>query len=235
MPSVLRAVIFDIDGTLYQHPGYVQHQIDILIEELARVRGWTLEAAHKAVAEARTAVAAAQEKQTTSLGNAMAHLGIDIATSVAWRQRLIKPENFLGTDPALRKSLLRLSSMGLRGRNLALVALTNNPRSVGEATLQVLGVADLFERVVGLDDTMKSKPAREPFLVAAGYALAGSGTELTGMGAEPAAGYPSCLAVGDRYDVDLAVPLELGMGAVLVQGVQDVYRLPELLEGIKES
>jgi phosphoglycolate phosphatase/putative hydrolase of the HAD superfamily len=242
LPSVLRAVIFDIDGTLYQHPGYVQHQIDILVEELARVRGWTLEAAHRAVDDARAAAAAAQGKQTTSLGNAMAYLGIDMATSVAWRQRLIKPEDFLGTDPVLRQALLslrgrRLPSRDLHSRGLVLVALTNNPRSVGEATLEALGVADLFARVVGLDDTMKSKPAREPFLLAARHALAGLGTELPGMGTELpgtgtelGTGFADCLAVGDRYEVDLAIPLELGMGAVLVDGVEDVYGLPELIE-----
>ncbi|MDX9957644.1 MAG: HAD family hydrolase [Spirochaetia bacterium] len=233
LPPALRAVIFDIDGTLYQHPGYVQHQIDILIAELARVRGWSMEAAQKAVADARASVAASQGTQTTSLGNAMAYLGIDMATSVAWRERLIKPASFLGTDPALRQSLLRLRDSGL-----VLVALTNNPRSTGEATLQALGVADLFRRVVGLDDTMKSKPAREPFLLAAKHAmgteLPGSGTELGGMGTEPAGGFPTCLAVGDRYDVDLAVPLELGMGAVLVDGVEDVYLIPGLIESIKE-
>jgi phosphoglycolate phosphatase/putative hydrolase of the HAD superfamily len=218
-------MIFDIDGTLYLNPDYVQHQIDILIEELARVRGWGLQDAQKAVADARAAVAAAQGSQTTSLGNAMAHLGIDIATSVAWRERLIKPDRFLGTDPTLRQAFLRL-----RGRGLVLVALTNNPRSVGEATLQALGVAELFARVVGLDDTMKSKPAREPFLLAARHAIAGSGTEPGGMGTEPGTGIPACLAVGDRYDVDLAIPLELGMGAVLVDGVEDAYGLPELLE-----
>jgi phosphoglycolate phosphatase/putative hydrolase of the HAD superfamily len=235
LPPALRAVIFDIDGTLYQHPGYVQHQIDILIAELARVRGWSMEAAQKAVADARASVAASQGTQTTSLGNAMAYLGIDMATSVAWRERLIKPASFLGTDPALRQSLLRLRDSGL---GLRLLALTNNPRSTGEATLRALGVADLFYRVVGLDDTMKSKPAREPFLLAArcamGTELTGSGTELGGMGTELADGFSACLAVGDRYDVDLAVPLELGMGAVLVDGVEDVYLIPGLIESIKE-
>lgn len=242
LPTLLRAVIFDIDGTLYQHPGYVKHQIDILVEELARVRGWTLEAAVQAVTEARASVAAAQGAQTTSLGNAMAHLGIDLATSVAWRQRLIKPDSFLGPDPLLRQTL-----QALRAAGLTLIALTNNPRSVGEATLQTLGVRELFIRVIGLDDTMKSKPAREPFLLAAMYALGtelpGVGIELTDLGTEldagrysaiPAADFSTCLAVGDRYDVDLAVPLELGMGAVLVDGVEDVYLIPGLLESIRK-
>lgn len=234
LPPLIRAVIFDIDGTLYQHPGYVKHQIDILIAELAKVRGLALEAAHGAVADARAAVATAQGIQTTSLGNAMAFLGIDIVTSVAWRERLIEPGRFLGTDLLLRKTLLRLLSGGLR-----LVALTNNPRSVGEATLRALGVADLFARVVGLDDTMKSKPAREPFLLAAKYAVGtepGSSLSAAGnrsVGTESGDGFADCLAVGDRYDVDLAVPLEMGMGAVLVDGVKDVYIIPKLLEGIE--
>ena len=178
-------------------------------------------------------MAAAQGAQTTSLGNAMAYLGVDMATSVAWRERLIEPGRFLGTDPYLRQTLLWLGDAGL-----TLVALTNNPRSVGEATLQALGVADLFTRVVGLDDTMKSKPAREPFLLAAGHAIAsgptgsGSGTALHGLDTEPG-DLAVWLAVGDRYDVDLAVPLELGMGAVLVDGVQDVHLIPDLIKGIK--
>jgi phosphoglycolate phosphatase/putative hydrolase of the HAD superfamily len=39
-----------------------------------------------------------------------------------------------------------------------------------------------------------------------------------------------CVAIGDRYDIDLALPLELGMGGILVDGVSDVYRLPALFE-----
>jgi ribonucleotide monophosphatase NagD (HAD superfamily) len=35
--------------------------------------------------------------------------------------------------------------------------------------------------------------------------------------------------VGDRYDADIAPALELGMAGVLVDGVKDVYLLPEFL------
>ena len=34
-----------------------------------------------------------------------------------------------------------------------------------------------------------------------------------------------CLAIGDRYDMDVALPLELGMGGILVCGVSEVYQL----------
>jgi phosphoglycolate phosphatase/putative hydrolase of the HAD superfamily len=41
--------------------------------------------------------------------------------------------------------------------------------------------------------------------------------------------------VGDRYDIDIALPLQLGMGGVLVDGVSDVYGLPPVLTGKKPA
>ena len=50
------------------------------------------------------------------------------------------------------------------------------------------------------------------------------------MAAEAAGAEPErCLSVGDRYDIDIALPLELGMGGILVDGVEDVYGIPDLL------
>ena len=37
----------------------------------------------------------------------------------------------------------------------------------------------------------------------------------------------NCLAVGDRYDMDIALPLEMGMGGILVKGVEEVYQIPK--------
>jgi phosphoglycolate phosphatase/putative hydrolase of the HAD superfamily len=213
VPATIGAFLFDIDGTLYSHDGYARFQQDVLIRELARIRGQTFEAMAAAVERVRREHAAANDGEKTSLGNAMAALGVDIATSSAWRARLIKPSAYLHADPELRHALVSLAT-GLKGQPAVLVAVTNNPRSTGEATLEALGVSDLFLHVVGLDDTMKSKPAAEPYLLAA--SLAGVAPEY-------------CLSIGDRYDVDLAIPLELGMGAILVSGVADVYTLPTYL------
>jgi len=221
IPPVIRAILFDIDGTLYTNAAYVRFQQDVLMEELARVSGESVQAVTSALDAARTQ----NPGKTGSLGNAMAALGIDIATSVEWRNRLIDPGKFLKPDPLLRQTLSGLTDVSRQRQStsrgtlndetpLVLIAVTNNPRRTGEATLDALGVLDLFKRVVGLDDTMKSKPAREPYLLAASLA-----------GVENA----RCISIGDRYEVDLAVPLELGMGAVMVSGVEDVYRLPATL------
>lgn len=213
IPETIGAFLFDIDGTLYSNEEYGRFQSEVLIRELALIRGEPYEVIVAAVERIRGKHAAANGGAKTSLGNAMAALGVDIATSAAWRARLIAPSAYLTVDPELRRTLSVLAA-GIADHPARLVAVTNNPRSVGQATLVALGVSDLFMRVVGLDDTMKSKPAAEPYLLAASLA-----------GVAPAA----CLSVGDRYDVDLAVPLELGMGAILVSGVTDVYALPSYL------
>ena len=77
-------------------------------------------------------------------------------------------------------------------------------------------MGELFSIVVGLDTFGVSKPHRAPFERAA-----------EAMRREPR----FCLAVGDRYDLDVAPALELGMGGVLVDGVEDVYALPAALAG----
>jgi len=214
-PAVIEAFLLDIDGTLYTDPAYGRFQNDVLIAEFARLRGWSRQAAEAALAEARAALTAT-DGTATSLGNAMAALGVSIETSVEWRTRLIDPRRFLSPDRRLRGALETLArgAAGPSGRGAALVAVTNNPRAVGQAGLEALDIADLFRAVVGLDDTMRSKPATEPYRLAARLAEAP---------------LEACVSVGDRYDIDLAPALALGMGAVLVAGVEDVYALPAAL------
>ena len=208
LPASPRAILFDLDSTLYTHPEYAAFQNEVLVGELARRRGVDAARIRAEIQSVRERVARETGK-VTSLGNAMAALGVDIPTSVDWRERLIKPGDWLSRDGRLAEALSALAA------RFALAVVTNNPRSVGRETIRALGVEESFRAVVGLDDTMVSKPAREPFELA---------VRLLGVPAE------ACVSVGDRYDVDLAVPLELGMGAILVDGVEDVYRLPVLFK-----
>ena len=208
LPERPRALLFDIDGTLYDDAAYARFQVDVLVAELARVRGRPLDEVRAEVERVRRELGEREGRKTTSLGNAMAALGVDLATSVAWRERLIEPAAWLEPDAALDAALAAL------GKRFRLAAVTNNPRLVALKGLAALGVAGRFEAVVGLDDTFRSKPAREPFELAARL-LAVPITE--------------CVSIGDRHDVDLAVPLELGAGGILVDGASDVYRLPALL------
>jgi len=210
LPDLVRGIVFDIDGTLYTNDAYAGGQIRVLIERLAERRGVDADAMEAEVEAYRRRWSAEHEGKKISLGNAFVAFGVSIQESVRWREELIEPEAFLKADPRLRETLRAF------GPGVAFSAVTNNPASVGKRTLAALGVEDFFSVVVGLDTFGVSKPHRAPFERVAEV-----------MGREPR----SCLAVGDRYDLDVAPALELGMGGVLVDGVEDVYTLPAALEG----
>ncbi|MDR1574790.1 MAG: HAD family hydrolase [Treponema sp.] len=207
LPTRRAAVLFDMDGTLYTHPEYQQSQIDLPVERLARLRGKSFEAMNREITRHREEWAAAHGGRKTSLGNVFTAFGVSIAESVRWREELYEPERYLAEDPLLCAVLAQLAA------RFALAVVTNNPVSIARRTLAVLGAAAYFRAIVGLDTCGVSKPHKAPFLKAA---------ERCGAAAA------SCVSVGDRYDIDIALPLELGMGGVLVDGVEDVYKLPDL-------
>jgi phosphoglycolate phosphatase/putative hydrolase of the HAD superfamily len=207
LPGNIRSLIFDMDGTLYTHHAYLQSQIDGVIRRLAQVRGETFEETQAAVEACQKKKALEQGGRKISLGNALEFFGISVAESVRWREELIEPALCLNEDGELQKAL------GLLVGKRPLALVTNNPVLVARKTLACLGVADFFSVVIGLDTCGVSKPHAEPFRKAA---------ELLGVPPE------ACVSIGDRYDIDLALPLELGMGGILVDGVEDVYALPGL-------
>lgn len=208
IPRKLRTIIFDIDGTLYTSSAYVFEQVDAQVRHLAHIRGKDEDAVRKEIFDYRKRWAAEHGGKKISLGNTLTAFGIPIEESIRWRETLLAPEKFLQRDPRLAAVLDELAG------KYRLICVTNNPVAAARKTLDVLGVSAQLPDIIGLDTCMKSKPAPEMLLLAA---------ERTG------AALDECLSVGDRYDIDLALPLEMGMGAVLVSGAEDVYSLPEIL------
>ncbi|MDR1248160.1 MAG: HAD family hydrolase [Treponema sp.] len=207
LDNPIRALIFDMDGTLYSHDAYLQSQIDGLINRLAQVRGKTFEETKAALESWQGEKALEQGGRKISLGKALEYFGISVSESVRWREELIEPALYLCEDRELKKTL------GLLAEKRPLAVVTNNPVLVARKTLACLDVAEFFSVVIGLDTCGVSKPHKEPFRKAA---------ELLGVPSE------ACVSVGDRYDIDIALSLELGMGGILVDGVEDVYALPRL-------
>ena len=208
LPKQLKTIIFDIDGTLYTSSAYVFEQVDAQVRHLAHIRGKDEDAVRKEIFDYRKRWAAEHGGKKISLGNTLTAFGIPIEESIRWRETLLAPEKFLQRDPRLAAVLDVLAG------KYRLVCVTNNPVAAARKTLDVLGVSAQLPDIIGLDTCMKSKPAPEMLLLAA---------ERTG------AALDECLSAGDRYDIDLALPLEMGMGAVLVSGVEEVYTLEEIL------
>lgn len=196
-----KALVFDMDGTLYSNREYGQFQEDSQVRRLAQHLGISYE-------EAVLRLETSRKARKTSMGQHFLSLGISMENIVRWREEEIEPAQWLSPDPALESALTSLSA------RFRLALLTNNPRLVGYKTLEALGVRHCFEAVVGLDDTGCSKPALEPFRKI-----------LDTLGLAPG----ECVSIGDRRDVDIEPALALGMGAILVDGAEDIYTLPKFL------
>lgn len=204
LPQALKAIIFDIDSTLYTNASYAFEQVDCQVREYAKTLGITADQARKKVADYRKKFAQDHNGSKVSLGNTLLAFGVPIEQSVEWRKSLLEPKNFLSYDQKL------VDELSILQKHFKLICVTNNPILPARKTLEALGVNDFFPEIVGLDTCFKSKPAIEPFMTA---------VKLLGVKCE------ECLAIGDRYDMDVALPLELGMGGILVSGVSEVYQL----------
>ena len=204
LPSNPKTLIFDIDSTLYTNAAYAFEQVDCQVRQFAKDRGITAEEARKMVADYRRQFAAANNGKKISLGNTLLAFGIPIAQSVEWRKTLMEPADFLFRDEKLIQTLRELSE------SLKLICVTNNPVFTARKTLDAIGISEFFPEIVGLDTCLKSKPALEPFEEACRI------LQVTPK---------ECIAIGDRYDMDIALPLQMGMGGILVTGVEEVYEL----------
>ncbi|MCR5605917.1 MAG: HAD family hydrolase [Treponema sp.] len=208
IPEKLKTIIFDIDSTLYTNADYAFEQVDVQVRHFASIKKISCSQARSMVSDYRKEWAKAHNGQKISLANTMKAFGISIEESIEWRKTLIEPAEYLGEDKKLQETMEKLKS------KYNLICVTNNPVLPAKKTLDALGILDKISDIIGLDTCGISKPAKEPFLLAAEKAKCKC---------------EECLSVGDRYDIDLAVPLELNMGALEVEGVTDVYKLPEIL------
>ncbi|MBR1638158.1 MAG: HAD hydrolase-like protein [Treponema sp.] len=204
LPEDPEAFIFDIDSTLYTNNAYAFEQVDCQVREFARERGISAEEARRMVSDYRRKFGLENNGKKISLGNTLLAFGVPIEKSVEWRKKLLEPADFLTYDEKLVEELKILSE------KYKMICVTNNPVLPARKTLEAIGVSSFFPEIVGLDTCYKSKPALEPFQTAC---------RLLNLPAE------NCIAVGDRYDMDISLPLEMGMGGILVSGVEDVYQI----------
>lgn len=209
IPRNTKAIIFDIDGTLYNSDEYVAEQVDVQIRYWSKLKGISADQGRKLMEDFRREWSKKHQGKKISLGNAFTHFGIDIDTSIRWRNQLMRPEDYLSTDTKLIQALEELKAEGIK-----MIAVTNNPVEAARKTLKAVGIDFLIPHIVGLDTCHLSKPAR-PMLDKA--------LEILSCKAE------DVISIGDRYDIDLALPLEMGMGGIVVAGAFELYDLPALL------
>ncbi len=204
-----------MDLTLYRNESYYSSQVNNQIVLLAADLGTSVESLGERLARWDTVFREQNNGKKPSFGNTLlGALGYPIEKSVELRRRAIRPEDYLSRDPRLEATLAELQA------EYKMVLVTNNPSDIAYRTLKVLGVSEFFPRIVGLEESGHSKPHPAAFDLA-----------YTSLHLAPS----QVVSVGDRYPIDLEVPLARGSGGVLVESMEDVYSLPEVLRGFEKS
>ncbi len=203
-----RGLIFDIDLTLYDNRHYYESQENLVMNKLAEVLNRSCSEVITEVIEWREEIKEKTGKRPP-LGGAIAEkYNIPISEVVKWREELFHPESFLQPDRKLHDTLSKLKT------KYHIAAVTNNPTSIAMRTLKALQIESFFQPVIGLDVTFISKPTMAPYRLV-----------MDQLSMKP----EELVSIGDRFEVDLELPVSSGMAGILVESLDDAYSLADIL------
>ena len=208
MPARLTTIVFDLDGTLYASDSLAREIQLSAARYVAELLGVTLEEAVKLLAETRSRLAA-ETGTEVPLTRVCSELGGNPRELHLHFCRDIDPKQHLHLDDRVVKLLRALKE------RFSLYIYTNNNRDLAGRIVEILGFSGLFQDMFSIEYSWRPKPD--------GRTLQDL---FTVIGATPA----ESLFVGDRYDVDLRLPEEMGARVKLVKTVDELLTLKMLLD-----
>ncbi len=203
MLTGIHAIIFDLDGTLYFSDGLAQEVNLAACRLIARCRGIEPDAAADLIRNTRNRLSLARGVET-SLTSVCSELGVPPRQFHEALTPAVTPESYLTPDERVAALLSSLK------KHYELFVYTNNNRTLSSRIISALGLSGLFNGVVTIEDSWRPKPDRSAL-----RAL------LSAIGRLP----EECLFVGDRFDIDLRLPAEMGSAVMLISSVDDLFRL----------
>ncbi|MCD6421632.1 MAG: HAD family hydrolase [Thaumarchaeota archaeon] len=195
----IKAVVFDLDGTLYESEEYVRQLMIGIRDTLADLLSITAREADELLREVRARLG------SITLG--LKELGISRSTFYSALLKRLDPGKHIEPRPELLKLFSNLRRMGLK-----LGCHTNASRALAEKVLEALGVdSKVFDVIITCDDA-DPKPTIDGYLKI-----------LNLLNLKP----EEVLYVGDRWRVELEPAKKLGMRTALVsrrlQGDPDIF------------
>ncbi len=204
-----RAIVFDLDGTLYVNDSLAREIKTSACSYIASLKAIDVSAA-KSLLDATRKRLSAETGLESTISAACIEVGGDIRSLHDHFSAEIRPEKYLDRDDRLVTVLGRLSDM------LELYIYTNNNRFLCGRIMERLGISGLFRRVFTIEDSWRPKPD-----------ISALRHVFAGIGRPP----EECVFIGDRYDVDLRLPASLGSPAYLVGSVKELVALLHDLAG----
>jgi putative hydrolase of the HAD superfamily len=208
LQSDIKALVFDLDGTLYSCAPLGGEILLSAVRYVAEMKAVGLGEAEQLLHEAKKRLTAASGNDTT-LSRACMDLGGDLRELHRRFAAEIRPERFLAEDTRVTDLLKTL------GSRFELYLYTNNNRPLAVAIMELLGVIGLFRQIFTIEESWRPKPDR----------IALEDIFLR-IGRTP----EECLFVGDRYDIDLRLPAEMGCAVCLVSTTEELFHLCTLMK-----
>jgi len=199
----IKALIIDIDNTLYNNDAYLMHQYQEIVKELALLKKMTFNELESCILNLKDIFLKVNSKNA-SLSKILNYLEIDIEENISIRKRVIKPTLYLKYDDNIYNSILKLKEKYI------LVCLSNNPLKINYEVLDLLKIKDFFNFVIGLDSFKIPKPSLIPFKKI---------KESLNLN------YSQILSIGDRYEIDIDPLLNLGGNGLLIENIEDFYNI----------
>ena len=205
----MKALVFDLDGTLYVNRDFGRLVHLCSCRYIAELKGIADAEADGLIRETKIRLAAETGMDTT-LSHACTALGGDLKELHRRFADEIRPEPYLSPDERLVRLLKSL------GSRFDLSIYTNNNRRLSTRIMELIGVAGLFRRLLTIEDCWQPKPDRQALEMV-----------YRAIARKPG----ECLFVGDRYDIDLRLPAEMGSTVFLATSVEELFPLEKILHG----
>jgi putative hydrolase of the HAD superfamily len=206
----IRAIIFDLDGTLYVNRELGREIHLSACRTIARHHDVTPDKAEELLRLTKELLSA-ESGFRVSLTRSCQELEIDIPELHRRFCEDIFPERFLVPDERVVALLKRL------GLKYDLALYTNNNRCLTDRILLLLGINGLFRQIFSIEDFWRPKPDR---MILEGL--------FAGIRCQP----QECLFVGDRHDIDLMVPEQMGARIFLTTSVEELLTIETQLESV---
>lgn len=203
----IRGIVLDLDGTLYVCDRYAVEIRRVSTAYIAGLMGISQEEAGPLMAATRQRL---MEKSGTvqTISAVCRELGGSVQELHRHFVHKLRPEAYLVRNERVIRLLKHLAE------RFSLYIYTNNNRPLTNRIMDHLGLNGTVHGVFTIDDEWRAKPDE---------GMVRKVLETIRLAPNEA------LFVGDRYDVDLRVPEQLGCPVYLSQNLEQLLRLEELL------